>query len=142
MMVIFFILCLNLNAFPTRSVTGSFSHIVQVERIGIIVKWYKLSNVSKISWSSILGDRTQVYWKEKEKFVVVCLYLPLNVPSGNFTSQAMFTPDRFQTDRPFVHTGPANRTVDPFLIRSENWTSKKAGPLFGTVPVPNGSVTV
>ena len=45
-------------------------------------------------------------------------------------------------DRPFVHTGPANRTVDPFPIRSENWTSKKAGPVFGTVPVPNGSVTV
>ena len=31
-------------------------------------------------------------------------------------------------DRPFVHTGPANRTVNPFPIRSENWTSKKAGP--------------
>ena len=45
-------------------------------------------------------------------------------------------------DRPFVHTGPANRTVNPFPIRSENWTSKKAGPVFGTVPVPNGSVTV
>ena len=26
-------------------------------------------------------------------------------------------------DRPFVHTGPANRTVNPFPIRSENWTS-------------------
>ena len=45
-------------------------------------------------------------------------------------------------DRPFVHTGPANRTFNPFRIRSENWTSKKAGPVFGTVPVPNGSVTV
>ena len=45
-------------------------------------------------------------------------------------------------DRPFVHTGPADRTVNPFPIRSENWTSKKAGPVFGTVPVPNGSVTV
>ena len=32
-------------------------------------------------------------------------------------------------DRPFVHTGPANRTVNPFPIRSENWTSKKAGPV-------------
>ena len=31
------------------------------------------------------------------------------------------------TDRPFVHTGPANRTVDRFPIRSDNWTSKKAG---------------
>ena len=46
------------------------------------------------------------------------------------------------TDRPFVHTGPANRTVNPFPIRSENWTSKKAGPVFGTVSVPDGSVTV
>ena len=33
------------------------------------------------------------------------------------------------TDRPFVHTGPTNRTVNPFPIRSDNWTSKKAGPV-------------
>ena len=33
------------------------------------------------------------------------------------------------TDRPFVHTGPANRTVNPFPIRSDNWTSKIAGPV-------------
>ena len=33
------------------------------------------------------------------------------------------------TDRPFVHPGPANRTDNPFPIRSDNWTSKKAGPV-------------
>ena len=33
------------------------------------------------------------------------------------------------TDRPFVHKGPADRTVNPFPIRSDNWTSKKAGPV-------------
>ena len=33
------------------------------------------------------------------------------------------------TDWPFVHTGPANRTVNPFPTRSENWTSKNAGPV-------------
>ena len=36
---------------------------------------------------------------------------------------------KFVTDRPFVLTGPANRTVNPFPIRSDNWTSKKAGPV-------------
>ena len=33
------------------------------------------------------------------------------------------------TDRPFIHTGPTNHTVNPFPIRSENWTSKQAGPV-------------
>ena len=33
------------------------------------------------------------------------------------------------TDRPFVHTGPVHRTVNPFPMRSDNWTSKKAGPV-------------
>ena len=33
------------------------------------------------------------------------------------------------TDRPFVHTGPSHRTVNPFPIRPDNWTSIKAGPV-------------
>ena len=33
------------------------------------------------------------------------------------------------TDWPFVHTGPANCTINSFPIRSENWISKKAGPV-------------
>ena len=42
-------------------------------------------------------------------------------------------------DSRFVHTGPANRTVNPFPIRSDFWTSEKAGPVLE--PFPNGSVT-
>ena len=33
------------------------------------------------------------------------------------------------TNRPFVHTGPANPTVNPFPIRYDNWTSKQAVPV-------------
>lgn len=33
------------------------------------------------------------------------------------------------TNRPFVYTGPANRTANPFPARSDFWTSRKAGPV-------------
>ena len=87
------------------------------------------------SWPRIETNSKTSSYSEKKKKVGELGYVHTGpVPNG---SDPKIVPDR-----PFVHTGPANRTVDPFPIRSENWTSKKAGPVFGTVPVPNGSVTV
>ena len=46
------------------------------------------------------------------------------------------------TDRPFVHTGPANRTRQSVPDQVRKLDLPKSRSSFGTVSVPNGSVTV
>ena len=63
----------------------------------------------------------------KETLVLVSGYVHTGlVPNGSDL--------KIVTDRPFVHTGPANHTINPFPIRSDNWTSKKGRNHLEPVP--------
>ena len=101
------------------------------------VKYYKFG------FSSV--HRSKTLSREVDTWTIDRLVIPRVVGFSGYVHTGPVpngSDPKIVPDRPFVHTGPASRTVNPFPIRSENWTSKKAGPVFGTVPVPNGSVTV